>query len=383
MDYKMVYDSRCYYKVISVEYRPLLMIPGPSDPYPEAVETASKRFLPHYSKLWLEIYSDVISKLKKLFGGDDEIILFPGPATGAVELALNSILNRGDYIVFIGRGFFVDRFKHIAEIYGGKIINIASDKLGKRIDIRELEYLFKNLRPKAVFLVHSETSVGVLEDINLISNVIPDDTFFIVDAVSIFGAIEYKFKRWRIDVCIGYSSKALGALPGVVPVMISERLWSNIRSRDGYKGFINDIRVWREYADKWKNHPYPVSLPTQVIMSIKGAADRILDEGIKNVEKRHYRVSKLSREYGENLGFKPLPDDGVETPTVSVFLLDNKLKADEIARRLLYENDIMISTTWLIGLNGLRIGHMGYTANEELVLRTFKALETIINKSSI
>lgn len=363
-----------------MEYKPLLMIPGPSDPYPEAVEEAFKVFYPHYGGEWLKLYTEVIEGLKRLFGTRDHVHIYPGPATAVAETALNSIIDKGDYVVHIGRGFFVDRFKQITEIYGGKVINIGSDRLGHRVGLKELEYLLSSIKPKAVFLVHSETSVGLLEDIESISALIPEKTFFIVDAVSIFGAIEYNADKWGIDLCIGYSSKALGALPGAVPFMVSDHLWEYVGSRDRYKGFMNDLMVWREYVNKWKSHPYPVSLPTTIIQSIKGALKRIDDEGIKNVEKRHYKVSALSREYIEELGFDPIPEENVESPTVSVFLLNRGLEANSIAKTILKEYGIMIATTWLIGLNGLRIGHMGYTADEELVTQTFKSLSQVVDK---
>ena len=210
---------------------PLLMLPGPSNPYPEAVEAAYKTNIPHYGDEFLKLYWSAIDKLKRIFGTRGDVYIYPGQATGVIEMILNSILDKDDYILFIGRGFFVDRFKKIAGLYGGKVINLASDKLGDRVDIKELEYLTKLTKPKAVFLVHSETSTGLLEDIDGISSVLPEETFFIVDAVSILGAIEYKVDEWRIDSCVGYSSKALGALPGLTPFSISRRLEEFIKSR--------------------------------------------------------------------------------------------------------------------------------------------------------
>jgi len=356
----------------------LLMIPGPSTPYPEVLKAACENFLPHYGDIWLDVYNNVLNKIKKIFGTKDEVYLYPGQATSVMEMAINSIVEKDDYVVLINRGFFVDRFRRIVEIYGGKTINIGPERLGHRISVEELDYLLKNIKPKAVILVHSETSTGVLEDIDNISSVIPDETFFIIDAVSIFGAIEYKCDEWGADFCVGYSSKALSALPGITPFMVSKRLIDYISSREYFKGFINDFKVWLEFNKKWKEHPYPVSLPTQNIIALDTAINKVLDEGIKNVEKRHYRISRLAREYINSMKFKMIPDEEVETPTVSVFLLPDKLNSNDITRKLLENSNIMISTTWLIGLNGLRIGHMGYTANEKFIETTFSELEKIL-----
>ena len=130
--------------------------------------------------------------------------------------------------------------------------------------------------------------------------------------------------------------------------------------------------------EKWPNHPYPTSLPTQNIISLKISIEKILEEGIKNVEARHYRVSRKAYEYVKELKFKKLPRDGCESLTLTVFLLPNNYNAIKIAETLNKEYGILISTTWLLKMNGLRIGHMGYTAKEKYIDKVFKALQEVI-----
>lgn len=68
------------------------------------------------------------------------------------------------------------------------------------------------------------------------------------------------------------------------------------------------------------------------------------------------------------------------SPTVSVFLLPDHISADKVINMMKNEYGILISSTYLIKLNGLRIGHMGYTAHEKFVIPTLYALENILNK---
>ncbi len=46
------------------------------------------------------------------------------------------------------------------------------------------------------------------------------------------------------------------------------------------------------------------------------------------------------------------------------------------------EYGILISSTWLIKINGIRIGHMGYTARERFVVPTLYALQRTLEKLS-
>jgi aspartate aminotransferase-like enzyme len=360
--------------------KPLLMIPGPSEPYPDALSILASKVMAHYGEEWIKIYNKILEKLKLLFGTKQRVYIYLGPATGVIEMGINSVIKPNDNVLIINKGFFIDRFKWIAEMYGAKTHQIAPDNYGDRVDLNELEKAVKRLSPKIIIMVHSETSTGLLEDIDTISTLIPRDSFFFVDAVSSFGAMELHCDKWNIDLCAGYASKALGAINGVVPFMVSERLWDHVDpEKRSPKGFMNDLGTWRMYIEKWgKTHPYPISIPSPLIIALDTALDIVLDEGIKNVEKRHYRIARIVHEYIDNLGLELIPKEEYASPTVSAIMLPKEIDARVVMRRMEKDFGIMVSSTWLIKVNGVRIGHMGYTAQEKFVIPTLYALEKII-----
>lgn len=361
--------------------KPLLMIPGPSEPYPEAVVSLSKPIYPHYGEEFLDLYDYLVRNLKRLFGTKQHVHLYSGTGTAAMEMGITSIIEKGDKIIFVNKGFFVDRFREIAEIHGAETYQVAPEDYGQRVDLDELGYLIDVLKPKAVVVVHSETSTGVLEDIRVISKLIPDDSFYMVDFVSSFGALTLKCDDNRVDYGVGYPSKALGAINGMTPFMVSDRLWEYVDlGRRRPKAFCIDLSIYRKFVEMWPNHPYPTSLSPNLLNAMIGATDRILDEGLDNVERRHYKVSDYVKDWVENNGFTLIPMREVSTPTVTVFKLPEKVEAKDIMNYLISNYGIYISSTWLIGLNGIRIGHMGATADMRCVLATLYALEDAINK---
>jgi len=359
------------------------MIPGPSEPYPEAVMALQKPILPHYGDQFLEIYNNLIKKLSELFGTKQHVHLYPGTGTAAIEMGLLSIIEKGDKVLFVNKGFFVDRFREIAEIHGAETHQVAPDEYGERVDLDELGYAIDVLKPKAVVVVHSETSTGVLEDLHAISKLIPEDTFYIVDFVSSFGALNLDCDNNRIDYGVGYPSKALGAVNGLTPFMVSERLWDYINPKmKKPKAFSIDLSVYRRYVEIWPNHPYPTSISPNLLNAMEAAVNRVLNEGLPNVVRRHYEISDYVKDWVFNNDLELIPKREVSSPTVTVFKLPEKIKANKVIEKMINEYNIYISSTWLIGMNGLRIGHMGATADMRYVIPTLHALKKVMETLS-
>src|SRR6185312_13229063 len=77
-----------------------------------------------------------------------------------------------------------------------------------------------------VLLVHSETSTGVVCDLEPLLAVCSDaGALSIVDAVSSLGAVPLETDAWGADVVITGSQKALMSPPGLAFASVSDRAW--------------------------------------------------------------------------------------------------------------------------------------------------------------
>ena len=75
---------------------------------------------------------------------------------------------------------------------------------------------------KSVFLVHSETSTGVVLDLERFATVTKAaGALLIVDAVSSFAAVPIRVDAWGVDVLISSSHKALMTPPGIAFLVLS------------------------------------------------------------------------------------------------------------------------------------------------------------------
>ncbi|MBI2237901.1 MAG: alanine--glyoxylate aminotransferase family protein, partial [Actinobacteria bacterium] len=79
---------------------------------------------------------------------------------------------------------------------------------------------------KAVLMQQSETSTGVIHDVEAVARVAKAaGALMVVDCVSSLGAVPFETDAWEIDAAVGGSQKALSATPGLSFVSISPDAW--------------------------------------------------------------------------------------------------------------------------------------------------------------
>jgi aspartate aminotransferase-like enzyme len=261
---------------------------------------------------------------------------------------------------------------------------VLKKNYGEAADVNSIKEKCEEEDIKAIFLVHNETSTAVVNPVKEIGEIAKNNgILYAVDAISSFGGMELRCDDWNIDVCVGYASKALGSIMGVTPVMISEKAWEVAKNRKHpIRGRYMNLNVWQEYIEELTEigHPFPASVPTSVVLALRKAIEIALEEGLENRYKRHAISGKAVREGIRALGLECLPKEEIASDTVTALTLPNEISEDEVRQILKEKYNIMISLmNNLIGLNGIRIGHMGVTASQFYVLPTLAALEQILS----
>jgi len=100
------------------------MIPGPSEPDPQVLASLSAPILPHYGAGWGEVYQSTLEELKKIFKTKEQVIIFPGPGNGAVELVAANVIEPGDRVLNLVNGWFGEILGDVIRTYGGEPVNI-------------------------------------------------------------------------------------------------------------------------------------------------------------------------------------------------------------------------------------------------------------------
>lgn len=80
---------------------------------------------------------------------------------------------------------------------------------------------------KAVAVVHNETATGVTSDLPRIRETMDacgHPALFMVDGVSSIGALEFQMDKWKVDIAVTGSQKALSLPTGLAVVAVSEKV---------------------------------------------------------------------------------------------------------------------------------------------------------------
>jgi alanine-glyoxylate transaminase/serine-glyoxylate transaminase/serine-pyruvate transaminase len=334
-----------------------LMIPGPVDVEDDILAALAGPVLPHYGKEWLVIYAEAVECLKQVFGTQNDLFLMAGPGTAGLDAALATI----------ARAYGLD-------------VRVVQAPLGQPVDPEQIrQALAAEPDIQAVALVHLETSTAVLNPLQEISAASREfEVPIIVDAVSSLGGVPLPVDEWGIDICVTVINKCLACPAGVVPLSVSQRAWDRMdRKRGRAHGWYLNLSTWKDYATNWASwHPYPTTLPTNLIVALLTSLRRILRGGLTAYYDRHTRAAQIVRSGLAELGFEMFADEAHTSPLLTAVCGLPGMDVEDLRRYLVEEWQLMVSGG-LQELRGkiVRVGHIGKAASDEYSERFLLGVE--------
>jgi alanine-glyoxylate transaminase/serine-glyoxylate transaminase/serine-pyruvate transaminase len=265
----------------------ILLGPGPSPVDDRVLSAMAAPVLGHLDPLFLRCMDDVQALLRYVFETQNRVTI-PISATGSagMEAALVNVIEPGDDVVVCINGIFGDRMRDIIERAGGKPV-VVEAKWGEAIDPREIEAALNSCRPRALALVHAETSTGVLQDLTGLAEMAHGrDALLIVDAVTSLAGHPMGVDRQGIDICYSGTQKCIGAPPGLSPITFNERALDRIRARRSkVQSWYLDITMVERYwgDDRTYHHTAPISMN----YALREALRLIHKEGLEARWARH------------------------------------------------------------------------------------------------
>src|SRR6185436_2497034 len=138
--------------------RRVLLGPGPSPVEDRVLEAMAAPVLGHLDPLFLQCMDDIQSMLRYVFETNNRVTI-PISATGSagMEASLVNVIEPGDEVVVCINGVFGERMRDIIERAGAKPVVVAAP-WGEAIDVNEIEAALNSCHPRALALVHAETS---------------------------------------------------------------------------------------------------------------------------------------------------------------------------------------------------------------------------------
>lgn len=265
----------------------ILLGPGPSPVDDRVLSAMAAPVLGHLDPLFLQCMDDVQSLLRYVFETENRVTI-PISATGSagMEAALVNVIEPGDEVVVCVNGVFGERMRDIIERAGGKAL-VVEAKWGEAIDPGRIKTALASSKPRALALVHAETSTGVLQDLSGLAEMAHEHgALLIVDAVTSLGGHPVGIDRTGIDICYSGTQKCIGAPPGLSPITFNERALDRIRSRKSkVQSWYLDITMVERYwgDDRTYHHTAPISMN----YALREALRLIYEEGLQVRWRRH------------------------------------------------------------------------------------------------
>ena len=357
----------------------LLLGPGPSPVDDRVLAAMAAPVLGHLDPLFLGCMDDVQALLRYVFETENRVTI-PISATGSagMEAALVNVIESGDTVVVCINGIFGERMRDIIERAGGKPV-VVEAKWGEALDPERIEAALNSCQPRALALVHAETSTGVLQDLTGLSDMAHRrDALLIVDAVTSLGGHSVAVDRNGIDICYSGTQKCIGAPPGLSPITFNERALDRIRSRrTKVQSWYLDITLVEHYwgDERTYHHTAPISMN----YALREALRLIHEEGLAARWRRHELNHRALVAGVEAMGLQMAVAPANRLWSLNAVSVPQGVDDARVRARLLKE-DIEIGG----GLGPLkgqiwRIGLMGSGSTGENVVLVLDALHRALN----
>ena len=357
----------------------VLMGPGPSNPYPEAIEALTRPMLGHLDPEFLAVLDATCDRLRTVFRTSNARTLpLSGTGSAGMEAAFVNLVGPGDVVVVGVNGVFGERMCDVASRCGADVVRVDAP-WGRALDPAQL--LEAHAAPKVIAVVHAETSTGVENDVAALADVAarPAEALLLVDCVTSLAGIPVEIDGWGVDVAYSGTQKCLGVAPGLSPFTFGERAWAARIAKP--QSWYLDLGMIGDYATTTGARKYHHTAPISMILSLHAALGAILDEGLERVWARHDECGRSLQDGLQKLGFELFAEDGHRLPELTTVWVPERLRADEatVRRTLLERYGIEVGG----GLGEFagkvwRIGCMGHTARPRNVALLLGALGEVV-----
>ncbi|OLC16157.1 MAG: hypothetical protein AUH29_06010 [Candidatus Rokubacteria bacterium 13_1_40CM_69_27] len=367
--------------------RPLLMIPGPTELAPPVIQALNQPPTIQYDRSFDEgVLEPTTLALREVFKTKGEVILMPGSGRTALESSALSIIEPGDRVLVIGAGQFGVLMREIMNRVGAGLTEFTTE-LGQPLDLKRLATEAERLRPKAITLVHNETSTGTTYPAAEVGRIARSvGALFLLDTVSSIAGIDVRTDEWGVDLNMTGSQKCLAAPLGLALVAVSPRAWQVMERRQRpASSWAYDLLRWKELwipesrGGRVKDgapRRQPVSMPTHLTAAMQVAVRLILEEGLAHRFRRHEVAAAALRSGVQAMGLDMFPHPSLWSNTVSSIKAPTGVETGAVVTRMRDQYGILIGTGLdKIRATTLRIGTMGITASPHYVLPTLGALE--------
>jgi aspartate aminotransferase-like enzyme len=330
-----------------------LFTPGPTPVPPEVLAAMAQPMIHHRGSDFRALYERCLGRLKEVFRTESDVLMFAASGTGGMESAVANLTAPGERVLVVAAGYFGERWAAIARAYGCDV-EVLEYQWGETPAAEDVAARAEGA--KAVFLTQSETSTGVVSDVQALTAAAHEaGAVAVVDAVSSLGALPLETDAWEVDVVVSGSQKALMTPPGIAFVSASTDAWER---RAASPRFYFD---WQRTRDAQAKLDAAFTPAVSLVAGLDVALDLLLRDGLDAAFAHHVRLGRACREGVKAMGLELFSPDEERSAVVTAVYAPDGVDADELVKVLRDRHGITLAP----GQGPLkgkvfRIGHIGW-----------------------
>ncbi len=295
----------------------LLMIPGPVPVHPRVYRAMSRVLYGHRTKEYQSQYKETVELLKQLLHTKEDVYLFAGSGTAAMEAAIVNVLEPGEKVLNVVNGKFSERWGELSNAYGVEAAQMTYE-YGQAANPEAIaEALDADEDIKVVTICHNETSTAVLNPAEEIGRIVrKHDRLLVVDGITSVGGDYVYPDKWGFDVLVTGSQKCLGVPPGLGAIWVGSRGWEKINSRKRKQtSYYFDLQKAKKRYDGSGDSPFTSAV--SLLYGLHESLTMMFEEGYKQRVERHRRLGRITRAGYLGMGLELLADPKHYSNTVT------------------------------------------------------------------
>jgi aspartate aminotransferase-like enzyme len=350
-----------------------LFTPGPVEVPPRVLGAMAQPTLHHRTPEFEALLQRSLERLRPLIGTARPVVALAASGTGGMEAVVANLARRGEPALAVRAGRFGERWGEILAAYGVPVVPLDVEWGQVPAPAALEDALARHPEVRVVFLTHSETSTGVLVDLEALARVARGRRCLVAaDCITSAAAHEIRMDAWGLDAVVAGSQKGTMLPPGLAFVSLSAAAEERLAGAD-LPRFYFDLRAALDAAAK---RTTPFTPAVSLVMGLAAALDLIEEEGLEAVIARHARLGAAARAGVAAIGLALFP--ARPSNVVTVFRVPAGIDGDRVRRELETRFGVKIA-----GGQGrlkreiLRLGHLGHYDATDL-LGALGALERVL-----
>ena len=297
---------------------PLLLTPGPLTTS-NTVKTAMLHDWGSRDAEFIRINKEMRERIAEAAGATGTHVTVPmqGSGTFAVEAMIGTFVPRDGKLLILINGSYGQRAKKICQ-YAGRTHAALETPEDTPPDIGKLDAALKADKAIThVFVVHCETTSGILNPVAEIARVVKSHgRRLLVDSMSAFGAIPIDAREVAFEALASSSNKCLEGVPGFGFIVCAKD------ALEKAKGNAHALSL--DLHDQWQalenTGQYRFTPPIHAIVALHKAIEEFIAEGGVQGRGQRYRDNCKALVDGMRaMGFETLLPDRLQAPIIVTF----------------------------------------------------------------